>query len=135
VSAPAAGLGSIPDEWETRRLIGAGNYADNRYGACACTGYGEMAIRSSTARSVVLHMKMGRSLERAGREALVDLRHLTVPFPPRMSLVAVSARGGHLGLTTVTTAEVRYVYQTERMDAPAARPRLVVPLRPRRRRR
>ena len=109
-------------------IIGAGNYADNRYGACACTGYGEMAIRSSTAHSVVLYMKMGRSLERAAREAMTDLRHLSVPFPPRMNLVAVSARGSHVGLTTVTTGEVRYVYQTGRMDAPATRPRLVVPL-------
>jgi beta-aspartyl-peptidase (threonine type) len=109
-------------------LIGAGNYCDNRYGACACTGYGEMAIRSSTARSVVLYMKMGRSLDRAAREAMTDLRRLTVPFPPRMNLVAVSPRGGHVGFTTVTTAEVRYVYQTGRMAAPALRPRLVVPL-------
>jgi hypothetical protein len=61
---------------------------------------------------------------------MADLRRLTVPFPPRMSLVAVSARGGHLGLTPETTAEVRYVYQTDRMDVPAARPRLVVPLGP-----
>ena len=29
-------------------IIGAGNYADNRYGACACTGMGEMAIRAGT---------------------------------------------------------------------------------------
>ena len=42
-------------------IIGAGNYADNRYGACACTGYGEMAIRAGTARSVVLYMKMGQA--------------------------------------------------------------------------
>jgi len=111
-------------------LIGAGNYADNRYGACACTGYGEMAIRSSTARSVVLYLKMGRTLERSAREAMTDLRHLTVPFPPRMNLVAVSPRGGHVGLTTVTTGEARYVHQTDRMDAPAVRPRLVVPLTP-----
>src|SRR5262245_38934836 len=110
-------------------LIGAGNYADNRYGACACTGYGEMAIRSSTARSVVLYMKMGRSLVAAGRAAMSDLRHLTVPSPPRMNLVAVSARGGHAAFTTVTTVAVRYVYQTGRMDVPAVRPRLVVPLR------
>jgi L-asparaginase / beta-aspartyl-peptidase len=115
-------------------LIGAGNYADNRYGACACTGYGEMAIRCSTARSVILYMKLGRSLERAAQEAMADLRHLTVPFPPRMNLVAISRRGVHLGLTTVTTTEVRYVYQTDRMDAPVARPRLVVPLGPGRRR-
>src|SRR5215470_16771687 len=102
-------------------IIGDGNYADNRYGACACTGYGEMAIRCVTARSVVLYMKLGRSLERAVREAMTDLRQLTVPFPPRMNLVAVSPRGGHLGLTTVTTAEVRYAYQTERMEAPDTR--------------
>ena len=114
-------------------VIGAGNYADNRYGACACTGYGEMAIRCSTARSVVLYLKMGLSLERAGREAMTDLRHLTVPFPPRMNLVAVDARGHHLAITTETAREVRYVYQTGRMAAPAVRPRLVVPLAPGRR--
>jgi isoaspartyl peptidase/L-asparaginase-like protein (Ntn-hydrolase superfamily) len=116
-------------------IIGAGNYADNRYGACACTGYGEMAIRSGTARSVVLYMKTGMALERAAGEAMKDLRHLTVPFPPRMNLVAVSPRGRHVALTTVTNAEVRYVHQTDRMDAPAVRPRLVVPLSPPRRRR
>ena len=83
-------------------VIGAGNYADNRYGACACTGYGEMAIRCSTARSVTLYLKMGLSLERAAREAMTDLRHLTVPFPPRMNLVAVDARGRHVAMTTET---------------------------------
>ena len=31
-------------------LIGAGNYCDDRYGACACTGLGEWAIRAGTAR-------------------------------------------------------------------------------------
>jgi beta-aspartyl-peptidase (threonine type) len=109
-------------------IIGAGNYADNRYGACACTGYGEMAIRSGTARSVVLYMKTGMTLERAAREAMEDLRHLPVPFPPRMNLVAVHPRGGHVAMTTVTTAEVRYVHQTGSMDAPVVRPRLAVPL-------
>ena len=51
-------------------LIGAGNYADNRYGACACTGWGELAIRLSTARSVVLYQRLGFGLEQAGRQAL-----------------------------------------------------------------
>jgi beta-aspartyl-peptidase (threonine type) len=114
-------------------VIGAGNYADNRYGACACTGYGEMAIRCATARSVTLYLKMGLSLERAAREAMTDLRHLTVPFPPRMNLVAVDARGHHIAVTTETAREVRYVYQSGRMTAPAVRPRLVVPLTPGRR--
>ncbi|HEV8437684.1 MAG TPA: isoaspartyl peptidase/L-asparaginase [Methylomirabilota bacterium] len=112
-------------------VIGAGNYADNRHGACACTGYGEMAIRCGTARSLVLYLKMGLSLEQAGREAMIDLRRLTVPFPPRMNFVAVDARGRHLGMTTETAREVRYAYQASRMTAPAVRPRLVVPLAPR----
>lgn len=114
-------------------IIGAGNYADDRYGACACTGYGEMAIRCGTARSVVLYLKMGLSLDRAAREAMTDLRHLTVPFPPRMNLVAVDAGGRHTAMTTETAREVRYVYQTGRMTAPAMRPRVVVPLVPGRR--
>jgi beta-aspartyl-peptidase (threonine type) len=111
-------------------IIGAGNYADNRYGACACTGYGEMAIRAGTARSVVLYMKTGSSLESAAREAMTDLRDLPVPFPPRMNLVAIDAEGRHVAMTTETAREVRYVYQTGRMRQPAVRPRLVVPLSP-----
>jgi beta-aspartyl-peptidase (threonine type) len=107
-------------------IIGAGNYADNRYGACTCTGYGEMAIRSGTARSVVLYLKLGRSLTWAAREAMRDLRHLAVPFPPRMHLVAIDAAGRHLGLTTARG--LHYVYQTGRMARPALRPRAVVPL-------
>jgi len=114
-------------------LIGAGNYADTRYGACACTGYGEMAIRCGTARSVVLYLKMGWALARATREAMTDLHHLSVPFPPRMNLVAVDSRGRHLAMTTVTDREVRYVYQTGRMTAPVVRPRMTVPLGPRQR--
>jgi len=79
---------------------------------------------------VTLYLKMGRSLERAAREAMTDLRHLTVPLAPRMNLVAVDARGHHVAMTTETVREVRYVYQTGRMKAPAVRPRLVVPLTP-----
>ena len=51
-------------------IIGAGNYADNRYGACACTGMGEMAIRAGTARSLVLYLKTDMTL--AGRRARGD---------------------------------------------------------------
>jgi hypothetical protein len=47
-----------------------------------------------------------------------------------MHLVAIDAAGRHLGLTTDTAREVRYVYQTGRMAAPAVRPRDVVPLSP-----
>jgi beta-aspartyl-peptidase (threonine type) len=57
-------------------IVGTGLYADNRYGACACTHTGEMVIRASTARSVILYMKKGASAEEACDEATHDLRGL-----------------------------------------------------------
>jgi len=74
-------------------------------------------------------MKMGISLARACREAMKDLRNLTVPFEPGMNLVAVDAQGHHTAMTTETEREVTYVYQTEKMDAPVIKPRVVVPLK------
>ena len=109
-------------------IVGAGFYADNRYGACACTGYGEMAIRAATAHSVVVYMKTGKALVAAGREAMKDLRRLTVPFPPGMNLVAVDRDGRHTAMTTETDREVTYIFQTDKMQAPVIKPRIVVPL-------
>ena len=57
-------------------VIGSGIYADNRYGAAACTGMGELTIRSNTAHSVILYLKMKMSLREACFEALNDLRHI-----------------------------------------------------------
>ncbi len=56
-------------------IVCAGNYADNRYGAVACTGMGEMTIRAGTARSVILYLKMGLSLAQAMQEATRDLHY------------------------------------------------------------
>ncbi len=110
-------------------IIGAGNYCDNRFGACACTGYGEMAMRANTAHSVVLYMKMGMTLKRAAREAMQDLRTLTVPFPPGMNLIAVDAQGKHCAFTTETDRVVEYVFQTDKMQAPKSKARTIVPLK------
>ena len=41
-------------------IIGAGNYCDNAVGGAACTGRGELAIRGTTARSVLLRARGGR---------------------------------------------------------------------------
>ena len=74
-------------------IIGAGNYADNRYGACACTGMGEMAIRAGTARSLVLYLQMGMSLREAGRRAMSDLRDLGGDYIGGMNLIALDPQG------------------------------------------
>ena len=76
-------------------VVGAGMYADSRYGACACTGAGEMTIRAGTARAVVLYMKMGMSVERAVYEAVEDMRRLKGGLINRVTIHAIDAKGGH----------------------------------------
>jgi beta-aspartyl-peptidase (threonine type) len=97
-------------------LIGAGIYADNRYGAATCTGMGEMAIRAGTARSVVLYLKMGLSLAEAGRQAMEDLSDLGGPYLARLSLIALDSTGQHIRFSNA--AERTYVYMTGEMSEP-----------------
>jgi isoaspartyl peptidase/L-asparaginase-like protein (Ntn-hydrolase superfamily) len=54
-------------------LIGAGNFADARYGAAACVGQGELAIRSSAAHSAVMHLKAGKTSEQAADAVIKDV--------------------------------------------------------------
>ncbi|MCY3865079.1 MAG: N(4)-(beta-N-acetylglucosaminyl)-L-asparaginase [Chloroflexi bacterium] len=95
-------------------IIGAGNYADNRYGACACTGMGEMAIRAGTARSLVLYLQMGMPLREAARQAMTDLRDLGGDYIGGMNLIALDSNGEHIGLSS--RAGGSYIYQTGDMD-------------------
>jgi beta-aspartyl-peptidase (threonine type) len=104
-------------------VIGAGNYADDRYGAAACTGWGEAAIRAGTARSVVLYLKQGLPLADACHEAFRDLAPIMRGTPNAMSLVAIDSAGNHCALTTVE--DRTYVYQRDEMDAPEELPRTV----------
>ena len=97
-------------------IIGAGNYCDNRYGAAACTGMGELAIRAGTARSIVLYLKSGMSLVDAGFEALRDLAYLMHAPHQYMNFVVLTPDGNHAGFTTV--AGRSYIYMNAEMDAP-----------------
>lgn len=108
-------------------LIGAGNYADNRYGAAACTGLGEMAILAGTAHSVVLYLKMGLSLEEAGREAMEDLHALAAPYLGSMNIVALDKDGRHAAFSN--RQDRTYVYMTGEMDEPEELPRVVTIMR------
>jgi L-asparaginase len=67
-------------------IIGAGSYADTRYGGAACTHTGEMTIRAGTARAIVLYLKLGHALADAVAAAVEDLKEL---------------RGGQLGTVTI----------------------------------
>lgn len=101
-------------------IIGAGGYADNRYGAATCTGRGEMAICLSTARSVVLYMKMGLSVEEACVEAIHDLRALQDPYASGLHVRAIDRHGRAAG---ASNQPERYSwYWREEMSAPAQFP-------------
>ena len=95
-------------------IVGAGNYADNRFGACTCTGMGEMAIRAGTARSLVLYLKLGLSLPEAAQGAMMDLRDLGGDYIGGMNLIALDRDGNHAGMTT--RAGATYIYQHAAMD-------------------
>jgi L-asparaginase / beta-aspartyl-peptidase len=110
-------------------IIGAGNYADNRYGAAACTGMGEMAIRASTAHSLVFYLKMGLSITEASERAMSDLRDLHGRFISVMNLVAIDKDGNHAGFSSVDGRS--YIYQTPDMPECEELPRTVVEIPPR----
>jgi beta-aspartyl-peptidase (threonine type) len=57
-------------------IIGAGNYCDNGVGAVACTGRGELAIRRSTARTIISYMENDMGLEDACVQAMKDIMSL-----------------------------------------------------------
>ncbi|MCS7059699.1 MAG: isoaspartyl peptidase/L-asparaginase [Anaerolineae bacterium] len=54
-------------------IIGAGLYVDDRYGAAACMGLGEVTIRQSSSARAVLMMQMGKTIDEAGRAVLRDM--------------------------------------------------------------
>jgi beta-aspartyl-peptidase (threonine type) len=82
-------------------VIGAGNYCDGRFGAAACTGRGEMAIRAATAHSVVAYLRQGLSVVEAGRRAMEDLGYLVDPFWSAMNCVVLAPDGRHAAFATV----------------------------------
>jgi beta-aspartyl-peptidase (threonine type) len=82
-------------------IPGAGNYCDSRFGSAACTGYGELALRTSTARTIVNRLAEGASPLEAGRSALLDLASLDEPTENMiMHVVVLSKDGEHAALST-----------------------------------
>jgi L-asparaginase / beta-aspartyl-peptidase len=109
-------------------VIGAGSYADNRFGACACTGMGEMTIRASTARSVVLYMKKGASVEDAVYEAVDDLRSLQGGVLGCVIVHAIDAKGGSKVVSVNGAPEHRYWKWSDGDECPALHPAEVIPI-------
>lgn len=107
-------------------VISAGGYADNRYGAAACTGTGELCIRAGTARSLVTYLKTGMSLVEATTEATKDLNELTAQRIGGVNVIAMGADGSHYSGNT-GEGKGRHIFMTPDMDAPETVEGVAVP--------
>jgi L-asparaginase len=96
-------------------IIGAGSYADSRYGACACTGMGEMAIRAGTARFVVLSLQLGFPLKDAVVAAAKDLSDLRTGFLGEVIIHAINAKGGYYVLGVNSPSPRKYLVWNDQM--------------------
>jgi L-asparaginase / beta-aspartyl-peptidase len=103
-------------------IIGAGSYADARYGAAACTGAGEMTIRCCTARSIVLYMKAGAGVADAVREAVEDMRRLKGGLISRVTIHAIDASDNHKVVAVNGTGDNSYWLWAEGDAAPRSLP-------------
>ncbi len=78
-------------------LPGAGNWCDLRGGGAACTGRGELSMRSGTARSVVDALAAGDDVDKACRTALQDAAELPDAFRAELRVLALTPDGRHGG--------------------------------------
>ena len=100
---------------------GAGNYSDIRYGAAACTGRGELALRSGTSRTVVENMRSGMTPEDACFAALQEARALPDDFRAELRCLALTPDGRHGGAAGMEGST--YTLMTENSTEPEFRPR------------
>jgi len=100
-------------------VIGAGNYCDNRFGAAACTGRGELAIRNCTARTIIHYMEDGLSLREACFRAMKDI-HALKSFGG-MNCLAMDAKGNTTSASTREDRESTHWYMDVGMREPEKR--------------
>lgn len=81
-------------------VVGAGFYVDDRYGAAACTGRGELTIRATTARTVVALLGQGADPFEACRSALRDTLELDDEFRAPVQTLCLLPDGRHGGAAT-----------------------------------
>ena len=86
-------------------IIGAGNYCDNRVGAAACTGRGELSIRHGTARVIVAYMKMGKSPQEACNAAMEEVH--SIVEDARLSCIAFNNKAE---IASASTSRVPPLY-------------------------
>jgi len=118
VGVSTSGLGyKLPGRVGDSPYIGAGNYCDNRVGAVACTGRGELAIRLSTARTIISYMENGMGLGDACVQAMKDIHALNETGG--MNCLAFDREGNTMSAST--TRESIHYYMDVDSEEPEER--------------
>ena len=103
---------------------GAGSWCDLRGGGAACTGRGELSMRSGTARTVVDALARGEDVEKACLAALADAAQLPDPFRAELRVLALTPDGRHGGAAGSPGAT--YSVMTPGDTVPRTHPRSVL---------
>jgi isoaspartyl peptidase/L-asparaginase-like protein (Ntn-hydrolase superfamily) len=85
-------------------IIGAGNYCHNAVGGAACTGRGELAIRATTARSVLHALAAGADPAQACAAALAETLDLPDDFRTPLQALCLTPDGRHGGASSIAGA-------------------------------
>jgi beta-aspartyl-peptidase (threonine type) len=109
----------LPGRLGDSPIIGAGNYCDNRFGAAACTGRGELAIRNSTARSIIWYLSSGMEIREACFRAMKDIYELKTPGG--MNCLAIDNKGNTMSARTNPDRESVHWYMDVEMVEPELR--------------
>ena len=105
-------------------LPGAGNWCDLRGGGAACTGRGELSMRSGTARTVVDALARGEDVDKACLAALADAAELPDPYRAELRVLALTPDGRHGGAAGSPGAT--YSVMTSGDSGPRTYPRSVL---------
>jgi beta-aspartyl-peptidase (threonine type) len=95
-------------------IIGAGNYCDNRFGAAACTGRGELAIRLSLARSLVYYMENGMTISEACARGMKEINELHEKGG--MNCLAMDTKGNTMSAST-SRESIHYYMDVDSKEA------------------
>jgi L-asparaginase len=98
-------------------VIGAGVYADSRYGAAGCIGHGELAIRTSAARMVVAHLQYGASVHNACVTVAKEIQRLKQRYPAAITVHGIDARGNHAAVCVGNGVKDYYVWHEGKSQA------------------
>lgn len=109
----------LPGRLGDSPIIGAGNYCDNRFGAVTCTGRGELAIRASSARTIIHYLEGGMSLKEACFRGMKDIHDLK--SSGTMNCLSMDNKGNTMSASTRVDRKSIHFYMDVDSEVPEKR--------------